>query len=86
MAQKQRGSGTRKHGRKKKKPSFMRYKASNRTEKRKVRNLMRTNGMTEGEAVLFRERQKKRAVEEKAAAEAEAKASRKRRRWMVMPT
>ena len=51
-------STNRKHGRKKRKPSFQRYKASNRAEKRKVRNLVRSNGMTEGEAVLFRERQK----------------------------
>lgn len=49
--------GSRKIGRNTRKPAFQRYKAENRCEKRKVRNLMRSNGMTQAEAIMFRHKQ-----------------------------
>lgn len=51
------GGGARKIGSKAKKPAFKRYKASDRAAERKVKNLMRQNGMTESEALAFRYRQ-----------------------------
>ena len=54
--------GSRKHGRKKEKPAFKKWKSLNAAgngpcAERKVRNLMRQNGMTRPEAVAFRQRQ-----------------------------
>ena len=59
---------SRKHGRNKERPAFQKWKSSNAggagtCAKRKVRHLMRSNGMTEAEATAFRHRQIHASVE-----------------------
>ncbi len=46
-------NGNKKHGRQLRKPSHVRYWASHRLERRKVRALVRHNGMTEHEARIL---------------------------------
>lgn len=50
-----------KAGRNTRKPAAQRYKASNRRVERKLKNLMRQNGMTRAEAIAFRESQQAQA-------------------------
>jgi hypothetical protein len=47
------GHKNRKHGRQKRHPAFIRYWASGRLKRRKIRNLIRCCGLTEHEALLL---------------------------------